>query len=253
MKKIFAPIGGLGNHVRWLVLLDQQFCFQHRSRMVSHAGYHGLKEIDWPEYRDYVNPSKNDTEFDPVILSKIQKHFAPHDLDFSSQDHKIRCFQNDIYGPDRSWHNWLEKEWSYRLIADRYVYFNHWIKDQDIENDQNRCLILTVNENLALRHYLKFNNNLNNTSQKAFLLYTKNYQNAHVWLPCTRQHIKMVSVDDLFAPVLSRDFYNQLIDWFELQDNYELANLVHALWFQANDRAQKEFVRDILAFYDSTP
>ena len=49
---ICAPIGGFGNHVRWIVLLDHQFNFLIKNLQDNYLVAAGES---WPCYDDYVN------------------------------------------------------------------------------------------------------------------------------------------------------------------------------------------------------
>jgi hypothetical protein len=60
---------------------------------------------------------------------------------------------------------------------------------------------------------------------------------------------KIMSTAPLFAPFLDRDFYTELVEWFGITDMYDAANEVHGWWFAANQRAEKDFVKDITEFY----
>ena len=249
MRKLHAPTGGFGNHVRWLVLLDQQYKFKLQSKIVSHSLYHAYKQPDWPDYTDFIDPNTTLFDLDPEIATKIQKILPIFCLDFSNQAVKLSSIEQAVYHQGRSWHNWLRVEWTYRPLLNNHVYFDHFISD--LEDTVSKRLILTLEDPmLALQSYLKFNSNLNNSTHQDFLTSIKKYREQHITLPLYYPQIKVDSSDLLFQPTLDRDFYNRLIEWFELDDNYELANQVHKLWYDAHCRSEKEFVADITNFYN---
>jgi len=200
---VTAPIGGFGNHVRWLALLDP--CFQFE-----------LTPLAEPRFKKIPDLSRR--------------------INFLDADSKLESFHTQIYSPTRSWTNWLWMEWLYREDLDSVLVFDHRVDHVD-SIDKN--LVLTVDPDLALRGYFKLNSNLNHHTPGQFKQQVQQFANnasAHA-------KKKILTVDCLYQPILDREFYNSMIEWFELSDCYDLANRVHGLWFDAHERAQQEFVQ----------
>jgi hypothetical protein len=203
---IIAPIGGYGNHVRWLVSLDPTFTLN----------------LTPPSLENFV-------------LTNVEE--------------KINFIQDRIYFPERSWHNWLEVEWRYREGMHNSIPFGH--SYVELRNTEP-TLILTIEPELAYRSYLKFNSNLNNRSRDRFFRdiveeNTNNIQFAHS--DSTVNYTTVLSSDILFQPMLDKEFYNKLISFFGLQDQYEQANHIHQLWYCCHRQAEQEFVHDIAQVY----
>jgi len=207
---VCAPIGGFGNHVRWLALLDPVFQFE-------------LTPLTEPRFKKIPDPTRH--------------------IKFSNADSKLESFRTQIYSPGRSWHNWIWMEFLYREDLDEVLEFNH--RGPYIEN-VIKNLILTVDPELALRSYLKLNSNLNQCTPEVFKQQTTQFN-----LGTEGQNLenKIINVDCLYQPILDRTFYNNMIEWFELSDCYDLANQVHGLWYNAHERTEQEFVEYVNNFY----
>lgn len=200
---VYAPIGGFGNHVRWLALLDPVFQFE-------------VTPLAEPRFKKILDPSRHIT--------------------FLNADSKLDSFCNQIYSPSRSWQNWIWMEFLYRKDLDEILVFNH--QGPGAEN-VIKNIILTVDPELALQSYFKLNSNLNHCTPEIFKQQTTQF---NLGADCNNPENKIMNVDCLYQSTLDRTFYNNMIEWFELSDCYELANQVHGLWFHAHQRAEQEFV-----------
>lgn len=189
MYYLSAPIGGFGNHVRWLMLLDTSY------------------DIGYADKMDFI------------------------------------C--NTIYAKTRSWHNWLQVEWQYRADLNKIILFEHKYNPAG----KLKTLLLTIDSSLAYRCYLKFNSNLNNSTVGQFKETIEATNQYNLQFENTRSDVKVMSSDVLYSANLDSGFYHSLVDWFGLEDNYSEASVIHRHWFEAHQRAEKEFVSDIATFY----
>lgn len=204
---INAPIGGFGNHVRWLAMLDPVFQFECTP----------LKE---PRFKKIPDPSRH------IVFLNAQS--------------KIDSFITQIYSPSRSWHNWLWMEYLYREDLDDVLIFGHRTTGSE---QIDKHLILTIDPELALKSYFKLNSNLNHCTPNIFKKQTV-FQ-----IDTSLSNYKVLNVDCLYQPVLDRTFYNSLIEWFDLNDCYDIANQIHGLWFDAHQRAEQEFIKYVNDLY----
>jgi len=204
---VCAPIGGFGNHVRWLALLDP--CFQFEATPLAE-----------PRFKKIPDPSRH--------------------IKFLDADSKLESFCTQIYSAARSWTNWLWMEFLYREDLDQLVVFDHR-KDQIDRVDKN--LVLTVDPELALQSYFKLNSNLNHCTPEIFKEKSQAFTRNAIINSTNRLENKVMNVDCLYQPILDQEFYNGMIEWFDLSDCYDLANQVHGLWFSAHQRAEHEFVQ----------
>jgi hypothetical protein len=160
-------------------------------------------------------------------------------ITFLNADSKLESFYTQIYSAKRSWDNWLWMEFLYREDLDEILEFGHR-KDQIDGVDRN--LVLTINPELALQSYFKLNSNLNHCTPDIFKKQVRQVVESALNNPSKRLENKIMNVDCLYQPVLDREFYNDMIEWFGLSDCYDQANQVHGLWFGAHRRAEQEFV-----------
>jgi hypothetical protein len=207
---ITGPVGGFANHVRWLILLSPEFQFTVTP----------LKE---PKFRNIVDTTKH--------------------LDFTTQDNKLTEFQNKIYSQDRSWYNWLIKEWDYRDELNTIIPLSH---NEDAPAG-SKILLITVDPDLAFRAYLKLNSHLNHRTPEEF---KKELKNKDFTSFKNKINAKIISSTVLYQPTLDYNFYCELIAWFNLKNCYEQACLVHKMWFDCHERTKQEFITDINKIYN---
>jgi hypothetical protein len=204
---VCAPIGGFGNHVRWLALLDP--CFQFEATPLAE-----------PRFKKIPDPSRH--------------------IKFLDADSKLESFCTQIYSAARSWDNWLWMEYLYREDLDEVFVFDH---RKDHNEDVTKNLVLTIDPELALRCYFKLNSNLNHCTPEIFKEQSLWFAKNAVRNSFNHLENKIINVDCLFQSTLDRTFYNNMIEWFGLSDCYDLASQVHELWFRAHQQAEQQFVQ----------
>jgi hypothetical protein len=208
-----APVGGFGNHVRWLALLDPVFQF-------------------------VLTPSV-DGGFSKITDSSRQ-------ITFHNAETKLESFRTQIYSPNRSWDNWLQMEFIYQETQQVFQIEHRW----DLVDGVDKNLVCTIDPELALQSYFKLNSNLFHCTPEKFKINTKNRINENVYNLSKRSGNKIIAVDCLCQPILDKTFYNTIIEWFGLSDCYDLANRVHGLWYDSHQRAKRDFVEYVNCFYN---
>jgi hypothetical protein len=126
---IYAPAGGLGNHIRWLCLLDDQFNFLN---LITYSNL--------------------------LTENKTKRVYTLSD--------KVNFILETIYPASRSWQNWIKIESKYRFSLDSLIFFEHKVGYQ-ISSDQ-LAVYVNTSPDLCLQHYFKFNSNLNGCSIASF-------------------------------------------------------------------------------------
>jgi len=237
---ILSPIGGFGNHVRWLMLLDPAYQFFYKGHKDA---YNNQKGPDWPDYDDYKQDHWNNTpqEIKEEILSIFDDHIC---IDAVS---KTKFIQEKIYHKHRTWSNWLITEWKYRNSIKQLIDFCH--SESELENPLFPTLILTIDPDLAYRSYLKFNSYLNKQTVDEFKKSCVDTIEKNLSLEHKNQNTLVLDADVLFQDTLDKDFYKKIIDFFELSNQYETANFIHNLWYQAHKRSEYDIVRDLSNIY----
>ncbi len=156
-----------------------------------------------------------------------------------SNSDKVNFILNKIYPSTRSWQLWLEHEWRYRTLVNRSIFFDHEYKD-GIE----LSLLVNTDTNICLRHYIKFNSNLNGIAPKNFV-YDTNENVAKL-----KQHNCFeIQGDKINQETLPLDEYTKIINYFCLSDIYEDALVVHNKWYKLNKKAEQDIGKWYNKFY----
>ena len=233
---LVAPIGGFGNHVRNLLILDDRFAFKVTP---SEDRYNVFAGPDWPTYDEYCTLGLN-APMPKLIRNEIQeicKEFK--NLSVSSVvtlEQKIDFIMEHIYPTERSWHNWMIHEWPFRHGGKDIIEFFHDYPD----TTDLTTVCLTCDPQLAFYSYLKFNSNLNNITKENFLNIIKEHNQKCNNI--TSSNIIVMSSNSLAAPTLDPIFYNTLIERLGFNNYYNLANQLHQRWYELQKNAERDFV-----------
>lgn len=239
---VISPIGGFGNHARWLMLLDDQFSFIKSNTIdIKRDRYERLAGVSWPSYEDFLI-KKFDNLPDNIINEIINYTKVTHN--FTTISSKIKFFEETVYSTDRSYHNWLQQEWTLRPFLNDFILFDHEYTDNGLPT-----LLLTVDPFLAYKSYVKFNINLNCTLKDDFLEYVGSVNQKHVLLAKDNKNILLLDSSILFSPTLDYNWYQQLVSFFNLTDYYLEANKIHNLWYLGHKRAENDIVNDMISLY----
>ena len=227
---ISAPMGGFGNHIRWLVLLDKKFKLSPLEAIGwNQAVFDDIKGPDWPAFSNYKSmPEWVKQEcIELGIFVNVPE----------SIDDKINFILDNVYNNSRSWHNWLITEWAYRDYLDQIIPFTH----SSLAND--KCLKVTIAPLLAYKCYVKFNTNLNNTTKENFIDLIK-HENAAV-----DRFKYCIDATCLFSEILDKTFYSNICQIFNIDNNYKYACKIHKQWYNLHLKSEKEIVSDLTKLY----
>jgi hypothetical protein len=246
-KFIASPVGGFGNHLRWLLLLDQQFTITIDNFNLIEK-YNALKGADWP---DAVNTIANKDVSDAIkaeIKAKFGDFltFGAHRSTYSTETDKVDFIRYYVYNDNRSWHNWLAQEQTFRQQLDQHIVFDHHYQNA---NADSLHIVTTINPNIAYKSYLKFNSNLNNLTKQEFLTQIADWNIAISDIANRNKNVLQLDGNLLYDNVLNKELYTTAIEWFNLTDHYELANKLHNVWFELHKKAEREIVQELNALY----
>lgn len=238
---IIAPIGGFGNHVRWMLSLDERF---PEILKLNTQQYKNLAGTSWPNYIDYLN--NNYLDISNEILQEINNIEKINNIKsgLKTTELKLKFISEYIYPPTRSYHNWLQIEWMYRRNI-CVIPFDH----TNINNNSLQTILLTIDPELAYRSYVKFNSNLNNISKEYFInnIHAENQKNVSTSLCNNNAHLLDTTI--LFNRTLDYDWYQQLISAIGFDDNYVSASQIHKLWYNGHKRAEHDIIADMISLY----
>jgi hypothetical protein len=243
---IVAAIGGFGNHIRWLVLLDPLYQFVMIPECNHKQKYIDLMGPDWPSYEQYMKSDWSGISSD--IKIEVTNLMEDDCIVFDTLEKKINFIQTNIYHESRTWNNWLWYEWQYRIACNKIISLIHNTELEDYDKNI-KTLTLTIDPQLAYHCYVKFNNNLNNRPPSDFMRTVRKNNIAAINEAKTNANIKIIDANIVYQPILDRVFYKNLVDYLGISDLYFEANEIHQLWYSAQKRSEKEFVRDITALY----
>jgi hypothetical protein len=243
---IFAPIGGFGNHLRWLLMLDSAFSFLIAPTKDQYLIFSGS---EWPTYENFII---NDYQCSESIKFEIENCIVrsdlPRPLVMTNLDNKLDSILTSVYNKHRTWHNWLTHEWFYRNQLNQIVTFNHEPVPGPVD-DITKTIGLIIDPEFALKSYLKFNSHLNGFTHTQFKQDIEKSCQEILKYSKTNKNTLILEAEPLFTESLNPTIYNKIIDWLELENNYHSANIIHNQWFKLQKKSEKEFVRDITELY----
>lgn len=246
---IISPIGGFGNHLRWLLLLDPRFKFEFNLKSsVIEQDYNNIKGESWPEFIDYhssnVIPDVRSEillNFDHTVLTSLSKHKFDSLAGYSNVNDKIAYIKNYIYPQNRTWHNWLFFEFTYRELLDDSILFSHSL-DCAVSG---KAIVIIIDPALALRTYIKFNSLLNELSQEQFIKEIELHNKTAKELADNNKNILLLDTGRLFNRVLDKELYDAATSWLELENFYADAKSIHEIWFSLHKKAEAEIISNL--------
>jgi len=237
---IAAPIGGFGNHLRWIALLDDKFRFEieyidERLRWINQDSWENIRSPDWPEQ---IAPYK-------LLAPKIQYrlrnvfNFEIIDSKYCNIDEKMKFIVEHVYSKKRTWQTWIHIEEKFRKQLNPLIKFSHLIPKSV------KGLYITIDPELAYTTYIKLNSMNNQQSKDAAMHTTKQFNDSTCSYP-----ERIIDGNLLFQPELDRNVYTKLITDFELDDNYLYANEIHKKWFKLHKKAEVDIVHFFYGIYN---
>jgi hypothetical protein len=188
---IYAPIGGFGNHIRWLLLLDKNYKL----------------------------------ELDGQTL-------------VSTED-KVKFITTTVYPTNRTYDNWLDYEFNWRRKLDTVLKFTHDMTDFF---DNMSSIAVTIDPDLAFRCYKKFNPSLNGQSKENFLKQIRKQNFMCQFANDALDNVICIDATKLFQPTLNKEIYNRVIEFFDLDSNFDDANTIHQVWYSLHINAENQWL-----------
>lgn len=243
---VTSPIGGFGNHVRWLLLLDDKFnCFQDDVVALrwDKELYNDLKGSSWPTF-DNFELMPNWVKY--KCHDRLPSTFLKYD---DTPKGKSSFIMEHVYHEKRTWHNWLGMEWEFRIWANKYIAFEHEAYGAvSIHHDgkfRDAIIAVHTEPEFAYKRYLKFNSSNNGKSKEQTIIEIEEYNSKILNNPTTT----IIDANVLYNEHLDEELYSKCIDAFSLEDNYKYASEIHKQWYKLHENAEFEFVRDITNMY----
>lgn len=164
-----------------------------------------------------------------LLLMSSDYQFFPNEL-------KLKFIQSLVYDSNRTCFNWLNYEWELRTkkLITESIQVTH---DLDvIKNIQGpkKIIGLSMDPYNALYHYFKFNPVLNLMGEEGFLNSVLLHNNS---LSSLTEDALILPADSLSNEILDQKFYNKVVEFLNIENSYELANFVHKLWYDLNNKS----------------
>ena len=232
---IIAPIGGFGNHVAWLIWSNLSIESVIKSVHINETVYNSIKGSLWPEYKKINLVDNTNDYYNEMCRLGVFDYKVNNPAEFILQN---------VYHRKRSWHNWLQIEWKLRTQL-KDIDISHNI---DMISDEKLNLLCCIDPDLAYRNYIKVNSSFNNQGLESFFndieKFNKNANNLK-----EQKNILVVDNSDLFKKSLDYDYYNKIISFLNLNNDYETANIIHNAWITCQERSEQEFLNQIQQLY----
>ena len=195
---IVSSIGGIANHIRWLLLLSKN-------------------------YNDMLRnlPFKMGTTL----------------------ENKIEFIRTNVYNNEgRFYYNWIICEYTHRYPLQPLfpMYHSH----HKIDHQLDKLLLCLVDERNAWHHYLKFNPLTNGETKDIFLKKVLTESKTKIEWSSDKSFL-CLSIDGLYQKNLDEEIYLKLINYFEIENCYNDACVVHEIWYNLQQKFKQEVVRDV--------
>jgi len=139
-------------------------------------------------------------------------------------DNKLDFIKAEIYNNDRSWDNWLEYEWNWRTELDRYIDLSHISLPYDYDYHEKNIWLYFNDIEQVIKRY--FHINLGSNSLFPSIIRRRrskwDIDNLHAEheSKVNPDKILYLEADFIFNKELDREKYNQIIQFFNLDDHY---------------------------------
>ena len=206
MHRIAYPIGGLGNHIRWLCLLSEEY---NNFETINGVGF-------------FVNGK-----------------MFPFDT-----DKKVKFIQENVYPDNRNCFNYIEIELNFKRKINQYFQTTHYITDFITDKSPHKSILVTSTVQNCIKHYFKFHPLWNGNAWKksdrdVFAQKILQTNENHIKYTVNKdEEILLVNSDDLNTEVLNYSFYDRICEFLKISNVYEHANLCHKLWYDLQRRSE---------------
>lgn len=155
---------------------------------------------------------------------------------------KIEFIKKNIYNENRTWNNWLSYEWQYRTQLDGEIDISHNGSKMDLHTEGKELYLSCDNTKLPSLHYFHINLGLNCMTPKDFVMTLKGWSTQGIKSRIAQyENKKVISCEPMFQPVLSPDWYVEVVEFFGFSNNYFLAQEVHKLHYNCRMKSARDF------------
>jgi len=230
---VSAPIGGFANHTTWLLWIHPEFKSGIQKKPFTQEDFDINCGEEWPDINDLESVT------DPNIKEELENLRY---IDIFPED-PVQYILDNVYTEDRSWYNWLSKEWKYRMDLHNFKITHNFKIDSIAHTDHT--VLCTVDPEVAYKNYLKINSGLNGASGPGgFKKMIKEYNDEA--LNSTNLVIDNTA---LWKSELDPNYYEKLAEYFSLDDLYDQAQVIHDAWYRIQIRSETDFLKEVERIY----
>jgi hypothetical protein len=165
------------------------------------------------------------------------------DLCDNTLDSKLKFIKTKVYPLTRTWDNWLTFEWEFRNNLDQLLFLSH-NRHVETEDNQKELFLDVVDPYPMLTHYMHINLGSNSTTLDNMLKKNNIWQKEMEWIRTSTSDMpnkKTIYVDGLHEKILPKSLYQELIEFYQLDNNYDHACNIQERYYQCRLNSQKEF------------
>jgi len=236
---VSAAPGGYANHVAWIIWLHDFAgnIINPNKTTCNKDFFNVMKGDDWPEFEDL---KKRDVEkLNKTIEQELRNFgFLPRYI-----SDKVSFILQEVYSHNRSWHNWLKTEYMFRNCISAEISHEAKVVNNNIKN-----VFCKINPDIAYRNYLKINSSLNlkgkDFLKKEILEFSYNADKLN------SSSCLVVDNDIIFKETLDKTYYEKIRSFFDAEDRYEEACVIHNAWWNAQMKSEKDFLQEVKRLYE---
>jgi hypothetical protein len=182
------------------------------------------------------------------LLILLSDSYIIHEHALITIKDKMHFIVDKIYNNDRNCQKWLLVEGKLRAdLVDHEVSFLHNDLDDYSNFINNKVIFLDRKPIDCLKHYYKFNSNLNKVYRHHFLYSVEiNSNNIKTQLP----NCLVLPAYFLDNEILEESIIISIENYLNINISREAAKVVHKLWFIKNKQAEEEFLSTVKDLYD---
>lgn len=210
MHRIAYPIGGCGNHIRWLCLLSEQ--------------YNNIDTINMVGY---------------LIRGKM----FPYD-----KSQKVDFIKQYVYPNERNCFNYIEYELKFKKLINEYFQVTHYTEDFKECSGPTKTILVTSSPNSCIKHYFKFHplwngNPWKKSGKNIFEEKTLLTNQKHInYKKDVNEEIFYLDSDVLNKDTLDEEVYSKLCNFLCISNSYKEANIVHKDWYNLQKSSEKMII-----------
>lgn len=154
-------------------------------------------------------------------------------------DDKVKFIEQYIYPVERRLFNWLDEKYMYRQQLDKTILHTHDLSK--LTTGPN--IIITMDPVFSYNFYLKITPSIGEDKQDFINTVIRQNKENTEYTKNTNSYL--LDTQQLYLPVLDRQIYDDMIQFLNIDNQYESAQHVHKLWYDLR-KGQEEDIMDFI-------